>query len=119
MYINCQVSGCTDAGIQVYPKNASMLVQTHLTTSTVGKMLTNNITSKNSQFHSLGLQTIGAPKKDVSIQCSLLPAPPLSLIENHDFQPEVESLTDVETDEVTTEVDESDTDYMTDSVVER
>ena len=119
MYINFQVSGHTDAGIQVCPKNASVLVQCHLTTSTVGKMLTDNSTDKNSKFYSLGLQTIVAPKKDVSTQCSLLPAPPLSLIGKHDFQPEVENLTDVETDEVSTEVDGSDTDYMTDSVVER
>lgn len=55
------------------------------------------------------------PKKDVSIQCSLLSAPPLSLLGKHDCQPHMESLTDMEMDEVTTEVDDSDTDYMSDS----
>lgn len=62
------------------------------------------------------------PKKDVSIQCSLLFAPPLSLLGKRDCQSHMKSLTDMEMDEVTTEVDDSDADYMTDSdntVIER
>ena len=62
-------------------------------------------------MHVLGLQAI-IFKKDVASQCSLLPAPPLSLggtlcsgtkVDIHDLEPE---------DEVATKVEESDTDYM-------
>ena len=113
---NFQVSGPTDAGIQVCPENANVFVQCNPTLTTVGKILTNNCTYQNSPLHFLGLQTIAVPKKDVSIQCSLLPAPPLSLLGKRDCQPHVESLTDMDTDVVTTEVDDSDTDYMTDSI---
>ena len=58
-------------------------------------------------------------KKDISVQCSLLPAPPLSFGRTFDSSPEVD--TDLETDEIMTEVEDSDTevegsdtDYMTD-----
>ena len=51
-------------------------------------------------------------KKDISIQCSLLPAPPLSFDVTLNSRPEVD--TDLEIDEVTTELEDSDTDYMTD-----
>ena len=61
---------------------------------------------------SIGLQTI-VFKKDTSIQCSLLPAPPLSLDGTLDSRPEVD--TDLEMDEVTTQLEDSDTDYMTDA----
>ncbi len=57
------------------------------------------------------------PKRDVSVQCSLLPAPPLSYQRTGPVSSmsEVNSLTDLDTeDEVLTEVEDSDTDYNTD-----
>ena len=105
----------TDAGIQVCPENANVFVQCNPTWTTVGKMLTSNCTYQNSPLQFLGLQTIVVTKKNVSIQCSLLFAPPLSLLGKHDCLPHMESLNDMEMDEVTTVVDDSDTDYMTDS----
>ena len=54
------------------------------------------------------------PKKDISIQCSLLPAPPLLFSGRLDARPEVD--TDSETDEVSAEVENSDIDYVTDIV---
>ena len=61
---------------------------------------------------SIGLQTIMF-KKDTSIQCSLLTAPPLLFDGTLNSRPEVD--TDLEMDEVTTQLEESDTDYMTDT----
>ena len=52
------------------------------------------------------------PKKGVPVQCSLLPAPSLSFGCTLGSKPEAENLTDLNTDEVTTEADDSDTDYM-------
>ena len=61
---------------------------------------------------SIGLQTI-VFKKDTAIQCSLLPAPQLLFDGTLDARPEVN--TDLEMDEVTTLLEDSDTDYMTDA----
>ena len=54
---------------------------------------------------SIGIQTV-VLRKDISVQCSLLPAPPLSFGRTLDSRPEVD--TDSETDEIMTEIDESD-----------
>ena len=70
---------------------------------------------------SIGLQTV-VFKKDISIQCSLLLAPLLSFDGTLNSRPEVgteldsrpEVDTDLEMDEITTELEDSDTDYMTD-----
>ena len=51
-------------------------------------------------------------KKDISTQSSLLPAPLLSFDVTLNFNPEVD--TDLEMDEVTTELEDKDPDYMTD-----
>ena len=52
------------------------------------------------------------PKKDVSTQCTLLPAPPLCFGEILDSQPEMDSDLD---DELTSEADDhSDADYTED-----
>ena len=61
----------------------------------------------------IGLQTI-VLKKDIFIQCSLLSAPPLLFSGRLDARPEVD--TDSETDEVLAEVEDSDTEYVTDTV---
>ena len=66
---------------------------------------------------SIGLQTV-VFKKDISIQCSLLPAPPLSFDGTLNSRPEVgtqlnsrpEVDTDLEMGEITTELQDSDSD---------
>lgn len=65
-------------------------------------------------YTNIGLQTI-VPKKDISIQCSLLPAPRLVFNEALSSMPDLVDSGDLEReDEDTTEVEDSDTDYMTD-----
>ena len=60
----------------------------------------------------IGIQTDVALAKDIAIQCSLLPAPPLCFNKSFGLEPEPYT---TESDEDATEVDESDTDYMTET----
>lgn len=53
--------------------------------------------------------------KDISVQCSLLPAPPLCF--GQKLEPEVDTFSDLDTDATTEEVDDSDTEYMNDTAV--
>lgn len=59
-------------------------------------------------LHFPGLQTITMPMKDASVQCSLLPAPPLLLVRSLKCIPDADS--DSNTKEVTTEEEISDED---------
>lgn len=64
------------------------------------------------------MQTVVTPTKDVSIQCSLLPAPSLSFDRTPNVskpEQEVDAFSDADEVNITcTEGDDSDNDYMTD-----
>lgn len=58
--------------------------------------------------------------KEIAIQCSLLPAPPLCFGVSPDLEFEQDMCNDqLDADEDTTDLDDSDADYMTETSVEK